>query len=239
MIDTKTEYSQKYDDYSTDEYPPDWEARRKKVLERDGYVCQSCGVKSTRVDDVRFDVDHIVPKSENGSHALENLQTLCPSCHANKHPDIDNLQQRAHAYERRNKPGVWGILRVLLVVPILLDLLQADSDADDQETVEDDHGRQLNVIPLRDAIELPEETGVTVDISPTSIWRSQSDAVHQMGELTDASADGPTVRFVAWAGYDLPTMNEHNDYRLIGAKTNSYQGEFQLVLDSQTSIQPL
>lgn len=64
------------------EYPDDFEDRRKKVLRRDDYLCQECG-ESEGV----LQVHHITPISEGGSHKLENLETVCRSCHAKEHPE--------------------------------------------------------------------------------------------------------------------------------------------------------
>jgi 5-methylcytosine-specific restriction endonuclease McrA len=101
MLDGTQDDTPQYNKHPSAEYPPGWQSRRRKVPRRDGFICQECGVRSTRVDDVRFDVDHILPKSDGGSHAPENLQTLCLSCHANKHPGNQGLRQRARTYERR------------------------------------------------------------------------------------------------------------------------------------------
>jgi len=62
---------------------------RQSVVERDDHECQECGVSLT-LDEYdegpTAHVHHIVPKSEGGSDAEENLVTLCPSCHADRHP---------------------------------------------------------------------------------------------------------------------------------------------------------
>lgn len=62
-------------------YPTDWDRRRRRVLERDGYTCQACGDRGGPYGDVELHVDHILPKSRGGSHREENLQTLCRGCH--------------------------------------------------------------------------------------------------------------------------------------------------------------
>lgn len=67
-------------------YGANWRYQRKKAWERDGYKCQTCGKerdKNGRVPDVH----HIIPFSEFGikryreANSLDNLITLCMSCH--------------------------------------------------------------------------------------------------------------------------------------------------------------
>ena len=71
------------------DYGPDWRKIRDRVRARDGYKCQVCGTpESTR----QHDVHHKVPfrafvRAGSTDHAqkeanrLDNLTTLCPSCH--------------------------------------------------------------------------------------------------------------------------------------------------------------
>ena len=47
---------------------------RKKIIERDGEVCQICGATG---DDVKYEVDHIYPRVLGGDNRVENLQVLC------------------------------------------------------------------------------------------------------------------------------------------------------------------
>lgn len=66
------------DFYNTKE----WKTLRLTVLERDHYLCQSCLKKGLYVDGNQ--VDHIIPRSQGGADTLNNLQTLCKSCHREK-----------------------------------------------------------------------------------------------------------------------------------------------------------
>lgn len=69
-------------------YGSNWKAQRKRALERDGHICQVCGItndehKANFGDSLH--VHHINPirnfdKPEQGNF-LENLITLCRSCH--------------------------------------------------------------------------------------------------------------------------------------------------------------
>lgn len=54
----------------------EWAKIRKQILKRDGYHCQGCGKYF-----VRLEIHHIVPYRETGDDSLNNLVTLCMSCH--------------------------------------------------------------------------------------------------------------------------------------------------------------
>ena len=60
----------------------EWEKLRKKVFERDGYMCIFCG--RAEEDGVRLHCDHIVRDTDGGSSTMDNLQTLCHECHKAK-----------------------------------------------------------------------------------------------------------------------------------------------------------
>ncbi len=66
---------------STQDYPPDWNRRRRRVYARDEYQCQNCRRRGGPYGDVELHAHHIVPKSRGGVHRLENLVTLCEPCH--------------------------------------------------------------------------------------------------------------------------------------------------------------
>lgn len=65
---------------------PRWAGRkvsrlRRIVHNRDGGVCQECGI------DVTFDeceVDHIVTRAMGGTDSLENLRCCCSACNQSK-----------------------------------------------------------------------------------------------------------------------------------------------------------
>lgn len=81
----------KYESHDGDgRYPPDWEARREAVMERQNYWCGRCGRYAGDVSS--FHVHHLQFLSEGGSNALENLVALCQDCHALMHPDNDEMQ---------------------------------------------------------------------------------------------------------------------------------------------------
>lgn len=64
-------------------YPPtrDWQALRRLVFERDGYVCTYCGSDGNGAS---LHCDHVIPVSRGGSHHPDNLTTACQSCNSSK-----------------------------------------------------------------------------------------------------------------------------------------------------------
>lgn len=60
---------------------PEYKRNRRIVLTRANGRCSRCGRRRT------LQVDHVIPVSQGGSHAVANLQVLCSgpgSCHAKK-----------------------------------------------------------------------------------------------------------------------------------------------------------
>lgn len=59
---------------------PEWRSLRKEALIRDDYTCVICGSKEN------LEVDHIIPPRGRADlfFNLDNLQTLCSSCHKSK-----------------------------------------------------------------------------------------------------------------------------------------------------------
>ncbi len=59
---------------------------RARVLERNGYTCQMCGVAAGDPDPlggnrtVRLTMGHIIDKSKGGEDTLQNLRTVCTNC---------------------------------------------------------------------------------------------------------------------------------------------------------------
>lgn len=59
---------------------PRWKALRLQALRRDGWQCVQCGAKT------RLEIDHIesVRTRPDLAWSLDNLKTLCASCHTKK-----------------------------------------------------------------------------------------------------------------------------------------------------------
>lgn len=88
---------------------------RYEVIKRAKGRCEGCGVSN---QERAIQVDHIVPRTQDGSNDLSNLQALCSLCNAQK-LDRDRTDFRAahEAYERRDPSCLFCTLtpdRILL-----------------------------------------------------------------------------------------------------------------------------
>lgn len=61
---------------SPDRYGDDWDKIRLLVYRRDKFKCQHCGINGKRLD-----VHHKIPFLISFDNSLNNLMTLCRSCH--------------------------------------------------------------------------------------------------------------------------------------------------------------
>lgn len=71
--------------YSANGYGVNWSKQRQRCLDRDSHTCRVCSTSARGVGR-DLSVHHITPRSEfdgqpTEMNALDNLVTLCPSCH--------------------------------------------------------------------------------------------------------------------------------------------------------------
>lgn len=64
-----------------------------KILERDKWRCQLCGIKTPKnkrgtMDDNAPELDHIIPLSKGGGHTPSNVQCACRGCNGRKGNEI-------------------------------------------------------------------------------------------------------------------------------------------------------
>lgn len=70
---------------------------RKKLFERDHFVCLCCG------SDKSLTLDHIIPIYLGGTDLDENLQTLCFSCNIKKSGAVMTLDELRKINEIKDK----------------------------------------------------------------------------------------------------------------------------------------
>ena len=81
LVSLNASSARNYDYFLT--YPPDWEARRKQVVERDNDQCSKCGSLNN------LHLHHIKPLSKGGNNKIANLRLLCENCHSKEHGGRD------------------------------------------------------------------------------------------------------------------------------------------------------
>jgi len=223
-----SEVDEQYDDRS-EGYPPDWEDRRLRVLRRDGYRCQHCRIRSTRVDDISLDVDHIVPKSKGGTHEISNLRALCPECHSNRHPENDTLNNRSNKWSGGFISDLWNLLYRNIL-------------SDTGSCSVDQAGRVLQFDPIETIPDMDEDRAVSFRGRVVDLWDRSSEKIFQTGILVPSMhADGELeapIRFVSWEDADVRRIHEQAHYAFIGARTTKYDGEIQISIDNRTEIIP-
>ncbi|MFQ5881363.1 MAG: HNH endonuclease signature motif containing protein [Candidatus Methylomirabilales bacterium] len=70
--------------------PPDWEWRRRRVMERERFRCVECGQPGSLVH-------HKRSLAEGGDHSLSNLRLLCRPCHERQTKPVE--PRRDFSYE--------------------------------------------------------------------------------------------------------------------------------------------
>jgi len=60
------------------------EVQKRLLACKQNYMCVGDGCKSTRLLPCTWELDHIQPLFQQGTNNYENLQVICPNCHALK-----------------------------------------------------------------------------------------------------------------------------------------------------------
>ena len=81
--------------------------KRFNVLNRDNFTCTYCG-RSRDEDNVKLEIDHIVPVTKGGTNSEDNLTTSCYECNRGKGVKLLNksdksLRLRQAIYKQKNK----------------------------------------------------------------------------------------------------------------------------------------
>ena len=72
-------------------------------------LCEMC-LGEGRLTPVQ-EVHHILPVSQGGTHAMDNLMSLCQSCHTKIHHEIGDRQGGSLLYTKALKTTAWGHAR--------------------------------------------------------------------------------------------------------------------------------
>lgn len=74
---------------------------KRAVFARDGYRCLCCGSSRS------LNVDHVAPAYLGGTHAMENLQTLCKTCNTDN--GLSDLNFCRHASPLHSRPANFAL----------------------------------------------------------------------------------------------------------------------------------
>jgi 5-methylcytosine-specific restriction endonuclease McrA len=81
---------------------------KQYILSRDGYLCQKCSGKKK---DDKLHVHHIIFRCNGGTHAPENLITLCKTCHDNLHLH-ENAAKESLKLQKKRRPNTIDAVQV-------------------------------------------------------------------------------------------------------------------------------
>ncbi|MGL6338656.1 MAG: HNH endonuclease [Waterburya sp.] len=76
---------------------------RQRVRERANYLCEYCH-SSEEASAARFDIDHIIPRSLNGSDELSNLALACQRCNKYRYNFITGVDPQTQFTVRLFNP---------------------------------------------------------------------------------------------------------------------------------------
>lgn len=65
----------------------EWDRAKRKVMKRDQYRCQSCGMNESEWQGADLQVHHIKAVEDGGGNDLSNLVLLCSYCHSTVHSE--------------------------------------------------------------------------------------------------------------------------------------------------------
>lgn len=77
-----------------------WYEIRATILKRDNYTCQECGATN-----IKLAIHHIIPHGKGGSDTLDNLISVCLSCH--RQIDYALQQTKVYGVINGNLSKVW------------------------------------------------------------------------------------------------------------------------------------
>ena len=82
-----------------------WEDIRELVRIRDNFTCQECG-KTEEEAGRALDVHHMNPFLKSEDNSMENLITLCRSCHKKADLELEKQNDKLHASKGTNKKEI-------------------------------------------------------------------------------------------------------------------------------------
>jgi 5-methylcytosine-specific restriction endonuclease McrA len=90
-----------------------WAKLRREIYDRDGGMCQACGMPVGK----RWDCGHVVDRIVGGSDTLDNLKLMCIRCNRTLKPitptrgEAQRWMDSQHTLNPVNWSPVWELIR--------------------------------------------------------------------------------------------------------------------------------
>jgi len=62
---------------------------RYKIMNRDNFKCVLCGESPATNQNIKLEIDHIIPISKGGDNSIKNLRTVCKKCNIGKFDKLE------------------------------------------------------------------------------------------------------------------------------------------------------
>lgn len=84
-------------------------ALRQLVRTRAAHLCEYCRLPQ-EFSELRFHIEHIIPRQHGGSDDADNLALACPECNLHKGPNLTGLDQQTGDVVRLFHPrrDIWS-----------------------------------------------------------------------------------------------------------------------------------
>ncbi len=81
-----------------------------------------------------------------------------------------------------------------------------------------------------------ENMWANIEAKVVQLWDNSNDAISQVGILGDKTG---TIKFIKWSRDDLPDVEEGRVYRFNNIVVNEWNGNYEVILNRTTTIEPL
>jgi replication factor A1 len=81
-----------------------------------------------------------------------------------------------------------------------------------------------------------ENMWANIEAKVVQLWDNSNDAISQVGILGDKTG---TIKFIKWSRDDLPDVEEGQVYRFNNIVVNEWNGNYEVILNRTTTIEPL
>ena len=96
---------------------PEWQKKRLRIMERDGFRCRECGDKETTLN---VHHSYYTKGAKPWEYPDESLRTLCEECHEKRHDLLDRSKQALGLLDTPFLRDVFGYAKGLLLLQMAI-----------------------------------------------------------------------------------------------------------------------